>query len=135
MPLMTTTIEMVEMQCGNCGTYHAIPKAMYDSAVEEGGFWNCPNGHSRGFKDGRRAREAVQRERDLLKQQLAQRDDDIREITAKLHKQESKVTRMKKRAAAGVCPCCNRQFQNLHLHMQSKHKDYATNVVILKTAS
>ena len=134
MHVLTTTISLVEIQCGACGTFHAIPKAMYDAALEDGGYWSCPNGHRRGYTEGRKQREAVVRERDLLKQRLAQRDDDILDLQRKLHKQENKVTRLKKRAAAGVCPCCNRQFQNLLTHMKTKHADYGTNVVPIKSA-
>jgi hypothetical protein len=34
-------------------------------------------------------------------------------------------TKIKNRVAKGVCPCCNRTFQNLADHMKSKHPDYA----------
>ena len=34
------------------------------------------------------------------------------------------VTRQKKRAAAGVCPCCNRTFKQLARHMERKHPNY-----------
>lgn len=35
------------------------------------------------------------------------------------------LTRTKKRGGHGVCPCCNRTFQQLARHMKSKHPDYA----------
>lgn len=134
MPHLTTTVALVELQCRSCGTFHAIPKVMHDSCVEEGGYWTCPNGHTRGFKEGRHAREAVRLERDRLKQQLAERDDALRAAEQRVAKEQSKVRKLKTRAAAGVCPCCNRQFQNLHMHMMTKHKDFAGNVVPLKSA-
>jgi hypothetical protein len=28
---------------------------------------------------------------------------------------------MRKRIQSGVCPCCNRTFENLGRHMKSKH--------------
>lgn len=33
-------------------------------------------------------------------------------------------TRTRNRIAAGVCPCCNRTFQNLADHMRTLHADY-----------
>jgi hypothetical protein len=36
---------------------------------------------------------------------------------------ESVVTRLKNRAAAGLCTCCNRSFQNLRKHMEIKHPE------------
>jgi hypothetical protein len=36
------------------------------------------------------------------------------------------LTKTKKRIGQGVCPCCNRQFQNLERHMTCKHPNYKT---------
>ena len=33
-------------------------------------------------------------------------------------------TRIKNRIAKGVCPCCNRAFENVQRHMATKHPDY-----------
>ena len=33
-------------------------------------------------------------------------------------------TKLKKRVAAGVCPCCQRSFINLRRHMTTQHADY-----------
>lgn len=32
--------------------------------------------------------------------------------------------RLRKRASAGVCPCCNRTFSQLARHMQTKHPTF-----------
>jgi hypothetical protein len=37
---------------------------------------------------------------------------------------------MKKRAVAGVCPCCNRHFRELERHMASKHPKYASEPMV-----
>jgi hypothetical protein len=62
-------------------------------------------------------------------QQLAQHDD---EIVAK----EPEIKRIKKRAAAGTCPCCQRSFSNMATHMKRQHPDYVkesgANVVPIK---
>lgn len=135
MPQLATTIELIELQCGSCGVFHAIPKSRYDTALEEGGHWTCPNGHSRGFNEGRLAREAVRRERDQYKQKVAQLEDDIVAIKKSRAAVQGEYTKVKNRVAAGVCPCCNRSFENLHRHMTSKHPDFKTaQVVPLKSA-
>ena len=46
------------------------------------------------------------------------------EAEASLQATKGVVTRLKKRAIAGVCPCCNRTFQQLAAHMAHKHPDY-----------
>lgn len=51
---------------------------------------------------------------------------------AGFQKAERKLATHKKRASAGVCPCCNRTVSQMARHMQAKHPDY--NVVPLKVA-
>jgi hypothetical protein len=74
-------------------------------------------------------------EAERLKQQLAQKDDEIRQererARARLERSErsaaayrGQVTRLRTRAKAGLCPCCNRSFQDLHRHMATKHPDF-----------
>lgn len=38
--------------------------------------------------------------------------------------QKGQNTRLKNRIAAGVCPCCNRSFQNVARHMAGQHPDF-----------
>lgn len=125
------TRELTELQCGTCGVWHAIPAKMYETCLEEGGFWQCPNGHSRGFKEGKHEKEAVRRERDLLKQRVAQKDDEItrlREQRVAAERQvaasKGQVTKLRNRAGAGTCPCCNRTFRQMALHMKNKHPTF-----------
>jgi len=131
MPILETTIYLKEIQCGSCGVFHAIPKAMYDTCLEEGGFWQCPNGHSRGFRDGKREREAVKRERDSLKQRVAQLEDEARAATDRANKSDAEAKRLKRRAKAGTCPCCKRTFSNMAEHMRKQHPAFDENVVAL----
>jgi hypothetical protein len=123
-------MEMKVLDCGNCGVKHAIPAVMYDNCVEEGGYWHCPNGHSRGFKEGKRAREAVQRERDRLKQENARLEEEAQKAERARLRAVGDLKRHKIRASNGTCPCCNRTFANMTKHMKTKHPDY--NVVQLR---
>lgn len=113
--------ELVVMQCGTCSIWHAMPKMMYDTCVEEGGYWRCPLGHSRGYKEGRNEREAVRRERDSLKQQMARVEEELAAAKRETEKARTETLNIKRRATAGVCPCCNRTFVNVQKHMKTKH--------------
>lgn len=105
-----------------CGIEHAIPEAL-DRAITQGSVRGyCPLGHayactpSEADRQRSRADEAERRlaaERDL-------RLDTERRLVA----QKGATTRATTRAAAGVCPCCNRSFSQLRRHMASKHPDY-----------
>ncbi len=117
--------------CGECGIEHYVPKAFDDNQVALGskGGWDCPNGHRRVYRESEA--DVVRRERDLLKQRIAQKDDEIR--FQRQHREaaerqaaarKGQITRLKNRAAAGVCPCCNRSFENLRRHMDHKHPGF-----------
>lgn len=120
-------------QCGTCAVWHTIPEVIYKSCVAEGGFWHCPNGHSRGFAKGadQIERENIRRERDSLKQNAARLADEIAAERKRADDAEKKVVQIRRRAAAGVCPCCNRTFLNVQKHMKTKH----ANVVPLEQKS
>lgn len=126
----------VILECGNCGVWHTVPKAKYDSAYREGGFWTCPNGHQRGWSEGADKREIDQlrRDRDRLKQDAARLEDEIALEKRRAAAAESKYTQARRRAAAGVCPCCSRSFQNVQRHMATKHPN-VTPLAIKEAAS
>jgi hypothetical protein len=113
----------VVTQCGACAVWHTVPEMVWDTQVREGGFHCCPNGHSRGWNKGTDEveRENIRRERDRLKQDAARLADEVTAQQRRADEAEKKVLQIKRRAAAGVCPCCNRTFLNIQRHMKSKH--------------
>jgi hypothetical protein len=90
----------------------------------------CLWGHEQHYSLGPTREAELRLERDRLKQQLAQKDDEITDANRRaahakkqLAASRGEVTRLHKRTENGVCPCCNRTFANLARHMASKHKD------------
>lgn len=124
-----------ELKCWKCGTEYLLPEPLYVSAkASEKISFFCPYGHEAHFpsKETESRLEAIQRERDRLKQRLAEKDDAI--LAERMAREEAErvaarakgqVTRIKKRVSTGVCPCCNRHFTNPESHMASKHKETA----------
>jgi hypothetical protein len=113
------------MICGDCGVEFYMPQERYDTALREGGWWWCTNGHKRGFKKGTEQTdlEKERQARQRAEQRVAQERDERlaaerREIAAK-----SQLTKLKKRIGNGVCPCCQRSFVNLQRHMKTKHPE------------
>lgn len=126
--LQNTVPALKILQCGTCGVYHAIPAAMYNTCLVEGGFWNCPNGHSRGFSEGslRSDLEKETKRRKWAEQNAINARKEADEAERRRAAQKSATTRLKNRAKAGVCPCCNRTFKQLAAHMKNKHPEYNT---------
>lgn len=127
---LTHTTALITRICPVCGVAYAIPQTMYQYGKErpgENGFhWYCPNGHYlhvNGRPDSERVKE--------LEQKLEWSQNHSRAISDQLRASERSkaaikgvLTRTKKRVGNGVCPCCNRTFQNLHDHMKTKHPHY-----------
>lgn len=95
------------------------------------GFW-CPNGHEQHFRPGKTDAQILQEQLDEERrrvQRLEQRqamleyDREAAERSARAYK--GQATRLRNRAAAGVCPCCNRSFANLRTHMSKQHPGFA----------
>lgn len=124
---------LYSLQCGTCGVWHAIPQVMYNAAKSEGGYWHCPNGHSRGFSEGSdkkkiqnlEAELAAERERKLAALSQANSARAMLSTTrSQLKGTKTRLKNMKARVANGVCPCCNRTFVDLQRHMHNKHPDF-----------
>lgn len=116
-------------ECISCGVVYTCPQAMIKNQRENGGFHFCCNGHSQGWTKETSQTEKTRRERDLLKQQLAQRDDEIRAKDRELAAERTKAAKVKKRSSAGVCPCCNRTVGQMARHMKSKHPQFVAEAV------
>jgi hypothetical protein len=125
---MVTTVLLsgerhVVRQCATCAVWHTVPEVTYEAYSREGGFWSCPNGHQRGFRKGSDEieREETRRERDRLKQDAARLNGELAAERKRADEAERKTVQIRRRAAAGVCPCCNRTFLNVQRHMKTKH--------------
>jgi hypothetical protein len=110
-------------QCQTCSVWHTVPQIIYESLRRLGGYYYCPSGHQWGWRTGteKAENEAVRRERDRLKQDAARLEDELADARAKIATAEKKYLQARRRAVAGVCPCCNRSFENVQRHMKTKH--------------
>lgn len=91
----------------------------------------CAYGHEMNFCQGENEETKLRRERDRLKQDAGRLNDELAAQRKRAEDAERVNRKLKTRAAAGVCPCCNRTFLNMQRHMRSKHP----NVVPLEQAN
>lgn len=93
-------------------------------------FW-CPNGHRQHFSGKseeeklRRQLQATQDEANYQAERARQANERAASLDKSRNAYKGHLKRTKKRIAAGVCPCCNRTFQNLGKHMSGQHPDYS----------
>lgn len=131
--MSTNTIEytgvLQVLDCGVCHVDFAIDKGWLARLKRTGDWFWCPNGHQIHYSTTEN--QKLKREVELLKAardradaraRAAQDQADAAERQRRAYK--GQATRLRNRAAAGVCPCCTRTFQNLQRHMTSKHPDF-----------
>ncbi|GEP12594.1 hypothetical protein [Methylobacterium gnaphalii] len=130
---LTAEISFQRLCCSTCATVYYFPEDWCVRARIEGRSWQCPNGHGQWF--GESENDKIRRERDRLKQDAARLQSmaqEARESRDRAYEREAaaerrasaargQVTKLKKRAANGVCPCCTRSFADLRRHMASRH--------------
>jgi hypothetical protein len=127
---MATTVSIYNAQtvthlyvesCFKCGIVFGLPSEFQAHLKRDKSVFHCPNGHPQAYI---RSTEADLRA-DLERAQAA--TANWREATARaensLRTTKGHLTRLKKRAEAGVCIHCNRTFQNVQRHMASQHAE------------
>lgn len=120
-------------KCPTCHILFAIPETLYRSAQRYPGDgrngWklSCPLGHVWWYV-GQTPEEKLREARNSLAAERARHDQtraDLVGTKAAKTRFRNERDRLKQRASAGVCPCCNRTFQQLARHMAAKHPDFA----------
>lgn len=108
--------------CWKCGIVFALPASMMKNRREDKESFFCPNGHSGAFVNSEvdRLRRQLEAQRQLTESARAEAARKDRQLIAA----KATNTKIKNRVANGVCPCCNRTFQNLGRHMAGKHPDW-----------
>ena len=119
--------------CPSCKMLHAFPESLYQTAQQRKPDFSitCPNGHAWHYTKGESDLEKMRRERDRAVQRVAEWSDAYEEqrkradlADRRASAAKGQITKIKKRAAVGVCPCCNRTFSDLARHMAGKHPGY-----------
>jgi len=115
---VTYTERLIVTHCW-CGIAVGIPENLHRHAHDAKGVTvYCPLGHGFGWSNNFEAQ--LKRE-----QQRHEATRDLLTAEQRAHSNtRGQVTKLKKRVAAGVCPCCHRSFQNLARHMAGQHPEY-----------
>lgn len=127
--MKTATLEIVHtysvVQCTHegCGVHFALDDDFIRARQENRKTFWCPNGHTRWYPG--KTKEQEQRERaERLQQQLTRRESDLQQERKSHIATKGQLTKARKRAAHGVCPCCSRTFANVNRHIANQHPDY-----------
>ena len=129
MPTVTVSVKLIQMECGECGSIFGVSESKYDRCKQRGEGWYCPNGHSRVFAESeiQRLEKKLAKERENTewhRKQNQRISAELEHVEAQRRAQVGVTTKLKKRLANGVCPCCNRSFANLARHMKGQHPGF-----------
>lgn len=119
--VQNTQYEVVH--CCSCSMPFAMTADFRRRRLADHKSFYCPAGHGQSYcgqNEADRLRGELQRaqaqaERAESKAAAARHE---RDKIAKAHR------RMRQRVMNGVCPCCNRSFENIRNHMRDMHPDY-----------
>lgn len=121
--------EFEEWSCIKCFMPYRLPKGFEAARREDSNTFWCPGcGNRLHFPKGGTEADRLRRELERAKQNEAYLNDQIKHANAGAEHEyrrrvalSGQVTKLKNRAQAGVCPCCNRTFKQLQAHMAQKH--------------
>lgn len=123
---MADSSPYLEICCG-CGVQFWMTTDLNRSRREDNRSFYCPNGHAQSYRENKL--EILQKEKDELQRRLQAEINTAKHLAAvrlkALEAEKRERRKIERRVANGVCPCCNRTFEDLQRHMKTKHKDYA----------
>lgn len=113
-------IEFVTVHCCQCDIPFGMTKELQRRRLVDRESFFCPKGHSQhytGPSEEKKLKDELARKESMLEAERARALSlkAERDSVARAH------SRMRSRVMNGVCPCCNRTFQNLLRHMQTEH--------------
>lgn len=118
-------IEFVTEECCNCGLPFAMTKDFQRRRINDHKNFYCPSGHSQHY--------AGETEAKKLSKKLEQKQRQLEAAFGRaslLERQRDELGKsygkMRERIKNGVCPCCNRTFQNLLDHMRNEHPEFGS---------
>lgn len=134
---MNTSVAVITLDHTDCCRCHAIfglEKRAHREYRESGKCLYCPYC---GTRQSYRTSE-LQRLKSRLEKEEARRERAEQNVLIERRWRKSEerskaavrghLTRVKNRIANGVCPCCDRHFENLGRHMKHQHPGYVEEI-------
>lgn len=122
----TTVFVTLEAEtCYKCGIAFGLSSALMKYLKDhKGTTFYCPAGHPQHYI-GETEEDRLRRQVEQEKKRTEWAKQEARNIELQRRAAVGQLTKLKNRVGEGVCPCCNRTFQNLMRHMNTKHPYFA----------
>ncbi len=125
---MGTTTHLITLaleECFTCGMPFGVTVETQAKLLKSRKVFYCPRGHAQNYI-GKNEEEKLREELRREKVERRAAEEIIKAERRSKRNIKGQLTKLKKRVANGVCPCCNRTFANLHRHISRQHPDYTT---------
>lgn len=126
------SVAYVQVDCASCAFTFAVPESLISRRRADGRDFFCPAGGHRlnfGKSDADRLRDAnetLQRRLEAGQATITHLRDQVDATERARRAQVGVNTKLRKRVAHGVCPCCRRTFADLARHIAGQHPDFST---------
>lgn len=113
-----------------CGVIYALESGYEDLRREDHAVFYCPNGHGQSFsgEDKNTRITRLENEKRLEREKVERLERDAKILREEAFKANEKSKRLRTaikkkslRIKNGLCPHCDRSFENLQRHMTTKH--------------
>lgn len=115
--------------CCSCDVTFAVPRATSTRWQQTGETFCCPYGHKQHY--GSNENSELKEKLKQAKKKIEFYSDSLDEVNIEnghlrhtVRAEKGAKTKLKKRIANGVCPCCKRSFTNVKRHMDTQHPEY-----------
>lgn len=102
-----------------CGQRWAMSRDFYNRTKRTGETWYCPSGHPRIWTG-----QTTEAKLAAAEAQAVALGDQLQAAVEEAETTRVALLRERHRYANGVCPCCNRSFENIARHIRGQHPDY-----------
>lgn len=127
------SVNFTSITCYKCGIPFGIPDYQHTRLLNNHEGFFCPNGHEQFFNgktEAQKLKEQLEQKEKLLlekERKIGLQMMKISTAEAERDHEKRRVTRLRRkllRVHNGVCPCCQRTFQNLWRHMVGQHPEF-----------
>lgn len=109
--------------CCNCHVQFAMTSDFMAARRKDRQSFYCPAGHGQHYT-GASEESKLRKQLEDTNYRLAQAESKAAIEKAEREQVQKSHRKMRSRIMNGVCPCCNRTFNNLMQHMKSEHPDF-----------
>lgn len=122
--------QTLEVQdCVECGMQFGVPSDYDQRRRNDRATFYCPAGHPQQYTGPTEAQK-LRKQAEQLERRLANEQEYARSLYAEKEAEKrahattkGQLTKTRKRAVNGVCPCCSRSFANVARHVKHVHPE------------